>query len=76
MLELVLEVTNSVLRHALYLVNRLLNTVRSSCLEIADTVCLMISLSLSCVWIAFISVIFQTSPQIIVTWIELDWAVK
>jgi hypothetical protein len=36
--------------------NRLLNTLKSSCLEIADAAGLMISLSLFCVLIAFICV--------------------
>jgi len=53
MLEMVLALTCSVLRHAWYLVNRLLRTVQSSFLEIADTVCLWCLLSLPCVWVRF-----------------------
>jgi len=40
MLDMALEVTCSVLKHAWYLMNRLLNTVPSYFLEIAGTVCL------------------------------------
>ena len=49
MLEIVLALTYSVLRHAWYHANRLLHTVGSPFLEIAVMVCLWCLLSLPCV---------------------------